>query len=113
MYAKLIGRLNQLAGKSFGMTFVALRDAERVQVVETLSSKGDSPATLDVSSQDLFGIVADDDLFRLSRSHCLQGYLSEPEYGGNRDYTAWESIGHICHFNYPKKNPACESGGHG
>lgn len=47
------------------------------------------------------------DLFGLARTHIMQGYFAEPKYGGNREYASWESVGHICHFNYPKTKSSC------
>lgn len=40
------------------------------------------------------------------RVHAVQGYFADPAYGGNADYAAWESIGHVCQMRYPKPKPA-------
>ena len=34
------------------------------------------------------------DFFEMVRAHTVMGFLSDPEHGGNRDYTGWKALGY-------------------
>lgn len=110
-YLQLCERLNRLSEKSMQKTFVACSSEERVQLVETLAR--DSQGQVGYRVKTLLGEqMSDSDLFTVSREHVFQAYFSDPRYGANQNFEAWDSIGYICHFNYLKSNPKCSESHH-
>lgn len=107
-YKNLLKRLDEITLAKFQKKFAAASEEERVLVLENLSENSGQQVGYQIKGTDLNQALTDSDLFKLSRTHCVQGYFADPKYGGNRKYLAWDSIKHICHFNYQKVNAACE-----
>ena len=106
-YRKLIARLDEISKREFGKAFYSLQAEERDRVLQELTTATHGQVGYRIVGIPPITEASDSDLFSLVRGHIVQGYFAEPKYGGNRDYRAWESIRHICHFNYPKDKSSC------
>jgi len=109
VYRQLQGRLNQLGQDEYSKPFASLSEEQRRLLVEKISRKT-VPAICPSQAETCTNTrYSDYELYRISRSHVIQGYFADPKYGGNFDYKSWESIQHTCHLNYPKPKPHCLS----
>ena len=107
-YQKLVLRLQTLSKERFEKTFVNLSEAEREAIIRQISTASKTQVGAQVVGLKPVEQAEDVDLYNLARLHILQGYFAEPRYGGNFDFSAWESVRHICHFNYPAdRAPSC------
>ena len=77
-YRSGIAQLNQLSNAQFGATFDALEPAQQDTIIKAL--KGTGPGA---------------DFYNLAVNHTIEGMLSAPEYGGNRNGIGWQ----ITHFD--------------
>ena len=98
LYRKLCARTDALAGGAFS----ALPPSARKPVVERLSAGSKADVGYHVVGSPDPATARDPELFALLRRHVLEGTFCDPRSGGNRDYRAWEGIGHVCHSNYPR-----------
>lgn len=82
LYRKAIGAINTYCEREFGRPFANLGDDQQDDLLHQLE---DGKIDLgDVPSNVFF-----DHLWQ----NTLEGYLADPMYGGNRDFTGWKLIG--------------------
>jgi hypothetical protein len=83
-YRIVLAQLDSAARQRFGRPFVAangeeqdalLRDLESGHLSQLAGSQGTA-------------------LFDLLRKHVMEGVLSDPIYGGNRDFAGWKAVGY-------------------
>ena len=83
-YRIALAQLDLAARQRFGVAFVAasgdeqdalLRDLESGHLPQLAGSRGTA-------------------LFDLLRKHVMEGVLSDPIYGGNRDFAGWKTVGY-------------------
>ncbi len=79
-YRDGISRLNHLSADRFGSDFAALEEGEQDKLLELVAS-GSAPAWKEASG-----------FFEMVRLHTIEGFLSDPKYGGNRDGIAWVGL---------------------
>ncbi len=106
-YVRVAERLDILSGNMFGHPFKSLDPEKRSQIVLRFSQGAKADVGYNVKGAPSAMLASDDSLFELVRRHTLEGYFSEPIHGGNINYVAWESIRHVCHYNYPKDQTNC------
>ncbi len=90
-YRTAIRALNAFVRQEFGATFFELDAADQDAIIGRLE-KGDAS-----------GIDAADgrDFFMMVWAHTVEGMLSDPTYGGNRDAAGWRLIGFPgAHYGY-------------
>jgi gluconate 2-dehydrogenase gamma chain len=76
----------------------ALDDAARTRKARELAQLpvAEQDALLEALSQGTLGsTLPERELFRLLHGLVLEGYLSDPQHGGNRDQIAWKAIGFV------------------
>jgi len=69
----------------FQESFVKLTADRQFQLLQRME-RGDLPP-------DLWSAPLSGDFFSMVRSHTMQGFYSNPRWGGNRDKLAWKMIG--------------------
>jgi gluconate 2-dehydrogenase gamma chain len=106
-YRKLIDRVDAISREKFDVSFAQATADQREKVVEALATAAKGQVGYRVVGLSPVEKASDQELFSMARGHVIQGYFAEPKYGGNRDYRAWESVRHTCHFNYPKEKSSC------
>lgn len=106
-YKKSLMRLDAASKTTFSRDFVALDAAQRQMIVHDFAASIKTQVGYKIVGNPKIEDATDSDLFAMIRTHAIQGFFSEPEYGGNGNYIAWESIGHTCQFNYPKMDAKC------
>ena len=85
-YRKGLAAIDRAAVERFGTTFAELEAGAQDELLVALESgdvSGWSPAS--ITSEEFFETV---------RSHTIIGFLSDPKYGGNRDYAGWKVAGY-------------------
>lgn len=107
-YVRTAERLHTLSIEQFHKTFISLSADERSQIVARFAEGAKADVGYNVLGAPDAAKASDKSLFELIRRHSLEGYFSDPSNGGNKDYVAWESIGHTCHHNYPKEVKGCK-----
>jgi gluconate 2-dehydrogenase gamma chain len=70
----------------FGRPFVELGTEEQDAVLEALESGDVQRWPSDE--------VAPEEFFEAVRVHTIIGFLADPSYGGNREYTGWKVVGY-------------------
>ena len=111
-YTQLVSRLNEISKAKMDSKFINLKAEQKIDLVQELSKSISKQVGYQIIGTSTDDAINDADLFKTTRTHVLQGYFSDPQYGGNKNFSAWESIKHICHFNYTKQNPSCEKHDH-
>ena len=104
LYRRLLERTDELSRELSSRPFVALPLPERKRVVARLATGSKADVGYHVVGIPSPAAARDPDLFALVRRHVLEGTFSDPRSGGNRDFRAWEGIGHTCHTNYPREH---------
>ncbi|MFT5539400.1 MAG: gluconate 2-dehydrogenase gamma chain [Alphaproteobacteria bacterium] len=80
-YQRAISELDGYCTATHGKSFAALEEAQQVAVLTALETgKIDE---INKGSQ----------FFALIRSHVMEGFFCEPQYGGNRDLIGWKLVG--------------------
>lgn len=87
IYRMGLARLDELARQRFGNDFVAISETQQD---ELLAAVEDAEAD-DVNG--IFGELSASYFFQVVRTHTLEGFLSDPVYGGNRDMAGWRLVG--------------------
>lgn len=77
-------RLDTAAQSSFGRNFSILRGEEQDQLLTALEA-GTLSAMPGVRGAQFFATL---------RRHVMEGVLSDPVYGGNRDFAGWRAVGY-------------------
>jgi gluconate 2-dehydrogenase gamma chain len=87
----------------FGSSFLDLKWDQQTRILEAME-KGSAPGSiwkrLKVGSGPFAGDggeKSDPQFFALLIRHTMQGYYSDPKYGGNRDQASWKMIGYSGH----------------
>jgi gluconate 2-dehydrogenase gamma chain len=106
-YLKLAERLDQKGEDVFEKAFRDLSSEQRIKVVSDLSGGSTAQVGYRIAGTGPKDVYPDRELFSVSRVQALQGYFSEPKYGGNKNYGPWQAIKHVCHFNYPNPPVSC------
>lgn len=86
LYRMGIARMDALAQQRHDEEFVDLTEAQQDQFLADIEDEED-----DVT--ELFGDLAPGYFFDVLRTHTLQGFFSDPVYGGNRDMVGWRLVG--------------------
>lgn len=86
VYRMGVARLDVLCDERFGSQFVDLDPDEQDGVIEALEDEDDDVA-------EIFDEVSANEFFETVRTHTVQGFLSDPVYGGNRDMVGWRHVG--------------------
>jgi gluconate 2-dehydrogenase gamma chain len=71
--------------KVFRESFAKLTSDQQFQLLQRME-RGDLPS-------ELWPSPSTEDFFSMVRSHTMQGFYSNPRWGGNRDKLAWKMIG--------------------
>lgn len=87
IYRMGLPRLDALAQQRHGSDFVDLDDDLQDELLAALEDDEDD----DVDA--LFTDFPSSTFFALVRLHVVEGFLSDPVYGGNRDLAGWRHIG--------------------
>lgn len=82
-----LARLDQLCEDRHGEIFAELPAEEQDAVLRDVEDAEEDDVT------DLFDEVSASTFFEMVRTHTVQGFLSDPLYGGNRDMVGWRHIG--------------------
>jgi hypothetical protein len=104
-YRELVRRLDIAAQKSVKKGFVAANPAQQAKLVESLSSGKNVDVGYNVKGIPTATQSSDEELFNLLKRHVMMAYFSDPIHGGNKNYSGWESVNHVCHMNYNKPEP--------
>jgi gluconate 2-dehydrogenase gamma chain len=89
-YRQALAALDNHCRSAFGMTFAALPDARKDEVIKDL--EGDKLKLGEGSGKDFFTLILND---------TQQGFFADPVYGGNKDMAAWKMIGFPgAHYDY-------------
>lgn len=83
LYQAGVARLNAWTVDRYGAPFASLDESSRHEVMNGL-------ATGDLPGEDGEWAKA---LFEMVWQHTVQGFLADPEYGGNRDLVGWKTVG--------------------
>ena len=79
-YREGLRRLAELSASKFGRDFEALDEGKQDQLLAMLES----------------GSLTDwreaPNFFEMVRAHTIDGFFSDPKYGGNRDRVGWEGL---------------------
>jgi gluconate 2-dehydrogenase gamma chain len=81
LYAAALADLDRLADTLHGSRFAELPDNVQDDVLRAVESRSEGTEAL----QGWFPVVLDD---------CLDGFLSDPVHGGNRDSVGWKLVGY-------------------
>lgn len=84
IYRAGLKSLDQFSNSKFGGNFKDLSSDQQDQIVDALEGGKASN----------FKQPTDKDFFKLVRDHTLEGMLSDPLYGGNRDFAGWKLLGY-------------------
>lgn len=87
IYRMGLPRLDVLAEQREGTGFADLDEDAQDSLLEAIEDAEDD----DVN--DLFDELPSSTFFELVRQHVVEGFLSDPIYGGNRDLVGWQLIG--------------------
>jgi gluconate 2-dehydrogenase gamma chain len=86
MYQKGLAGVDAVAKQRFAKPFVELSAQQRDDVLAALESgKAEGWSQRDVAAGEFFATV---------RTHTIIGFLADPKYGGNRNYTGWKVVGY-------------------
>lgn len=83
-YRESLAELDRQAQKLGHAGFALLDEDQMDQLISRLEA-GELSDRLPGGGKAFFG---------LARRHTLEGYLSDPMYGGNRDFIGWEALGY-------------------
>jgi len=83
-YRVVLTRLDRAAQQRFGVAFVAASGEEQDALLRDLES-GHLPELAGPQGTALFDLL---------RRHVMEGVLSDPIYGGNRDFAGWKAVGY-------------------
>lgn len=106
-YEKLFLRINEISQSKFKMTFLEIDSKKALELLEVMSQEQSLQLGYRTSGLSNLETLSDSELFSMLRTHTVQGYLSDPVHGGNKDFKGWESIGYICNMNYPGDQSSC------
>jgi gluconate 2-dehydrogenase gamma chain len=101
-YREVARRLDSQARTAHQKAFAALTVAERAPIVAAFATGAKADVGYHVLGLPDPSHASDHELFEMVRRHTIEGYFGEPVHGGNRDFTAWEAIGHTHHSHYTK-----------
>jgi gluconate 2-dehydrogenase gamma chain len=87
VYRAFIPAYAQYVRQTYGNDYPSLDAATQVKALEDLRT---GRAVIPLSGSTAFGAA---DFFSLFRQNVLEGMLSDPAYGGNRDMVGWKWIG--------------------
>jgi gluconate 2-dehydrogenase gamma chain len=86
VYERGLAGLDRVATRRFGKPFVGRAPDAQADILAALESgKADGWPERGVGAADFFATV---------RMHTIVGFLADPKYGGNRDYTGWKVLGY-------------------
>lgn len=83
-YRTGLARLDAAARRRFGRRFVAAPGEEQDALLRALEA-GELPGMPGARGAALFAML---------RRHVIEGVLSDPIYGGNRDFAGWRAVGY-------------------
>lgn len=86
VYRMAVARLDAVAQDRHDDQFIDLSESDQDGILEDVEDEDDDVA-------DTFGDLSPGYFFDLVRTHTLQGFLSDPVYGGNRDMVGWRLVG--------------------
>lgn len=87
IYRRGLARLDALARDRYGTGFADCTGDEQDTLLEALEDAEDDDVT------ELFEDLPSDAFFDLVRGHVVEGFLSDPVYGGNRGLVGWQLVG--------------------
>lgn len=87
MYPMGITRLDELAQERHGDDFVDLAEDDQDALLAAVEDGEDEDV------EEIFDELSPSDFFEMVRIHTVQGFLSDPVYGGNRDMVGWRHVG--------------------
>lgn len=106
-YRKLVDRLNAVAKERFQKAYAELEASQRASVTQAFAQTKATGTAYRVAGLAPAAEMADADLFSLARRHVMEGYLSDPRHGGNKDFQGWKAIGNSCNMHYPDPPENC------
>lgn len=80
-YQRGLADLDRYCTAAHGASFAALDDARQDAVLA------------DLEAGKIAEVAKGPQLFRLLRTHVMEGFFCEPQYGGNRDLIGWRLVG--------------------
>lgn len=80
LYREGLRRLDALAAEQFGRGFEHLNESEQDHILSLLEA-GSAPGWIEAAA-----------FFELVRLHTIEGVLSDPRYGGNRNAIGWTGL---------------------
>jgi gluconate 2-dehydrogenase gamma chain len=84
LYTLGVAGTDQVAQRRFGRAFAKLAPAEQDELLAALE-QGGAPGWPE-------GPISSATFFATVRAHTILGFLADPKYGGNRDYTGWKLV---------------------
>jgi len=86
VYQAGLSGVDAVSGQRFSLPFVELTHDQQDAVLIAIQD-GDADGWTDTSVQPI-------EFFEAIRAHTIIGFLADPKYGGNRDYTGWKLVGY-------------------
>ena len=84
-YKRGIAEVNRFSKKIFGRKFISLQEEKQNYILRKME-KGE------ISNWDI-SYISSKDFFDILRKHTLEGFFSDPKYGGNKDKIGWKFLG--------------------
>lgn len=88
IYQMGLARLDLLSRERFDSDFADASEDEQDELLEAVEDEEDDDVT------EIFGELAPGKFFDLLRQYVIEGFLSDPLYGGNRDMVGWHHVGY-------------------
>jgi len=87
IYRMGAARLDALSERRHNTEFIELIEEQQDRLLEDIEDGEDDDVT------EVFNDLAPGYFFDVLRTHTLEGFLSDPVYGGNRDMIGWRLVG--------------------